>query len=477
MKRSCLILTILLYLCLSTLAQTKDTLPAQNPYAKLYYSRSDIEQLKRTADSLNLKYLECVPNPLYHSLPQTEGTVVTLSGVKKEDKPKLEDLLKKGATLQEIRAAELSIIEDSAHVLIAYENSYDQRRKQMVTTIYSGDAKRITNQELSDLFSPSDTWMYVSHFWNDKYSFVAWRRDHSFSSIQLPVEYAKMIQYVDCMVDPCISITLYDQREEGATNESLKKLVTYMMLKNPRPADLGDDPNLTLSDYNYLYNDLKTNARTRELFDGAIKEAIEKRIGNETLELLADGRYSPDTLLLLKRIRQVVGFCSMDNAPSLHTRDIAKLAAQTHQWPVFIRSHLDIMNDRFQRNSDASYGKVIRGTHFPELELLDIPVQQLLLGTVFWASDLAEGHYWGNIGRLGRAFTESAHAADFEKQVLKCMQDDSLDPINRCLFFMLYTSYCFELKDTAASSEKIAALKADAAAYPEYISRTIHKLH
>jgi len=476
MKHWCLTLTTLLSFYLSAQAQTKEKLPAKDLYAELLYSKSDMDQLKKTADSLNLQYLACVPNPVYYSLPQTEGIAVTLRNVSRKNKPVLEALMEKGATLQEIRAANVGSIEESAHGLIAYNIVYSHRLKKRVTIIYSGDANRFRTRELDEQITPSDKWTYDTTGSDDQYTFTAWLPDRPFSRMQLTGEYASMIQYVDCMMDTSTSVMLYDEQEAGATNQSMKKLVTYMLLKNPRTAELRDEPSLLYSDVTYLYQDLKTSAKARKLLDDAIKEAIAKRIGDESLEELAAGRYSKDTILLLKRIRQVIGYCSRDNSPQEHARSIAILASQTHQWPVFIRSHLDIMNDRFLRNSDASYGEAMRGTHLRELELLDIPSQRLLLGSVFRVSDVPDGHYLGNISRLGRAFTESAHAADFEKQVQSCMRDNTLDPFNRCLFFMLYTNYCYQQQDETVMSGKIAALKADAANYPEYIRQAISKL-
>jgi hypothetical protein len=266
---------------------------------------------------------------------------------------------------------------------------------------------------------------------------------------------------------------LYDQQKPGATNKSMKRLVKYMSRTNPMTRDKQNRSSLSSSDISYMSEDLNTSAHLRQLLHNAIREALEKKIGNKSLEEVAAGRYSADTILLLKRIRRVIGRCSMDNSPQLHAKSIAILASQTHQWPVFIRSHLDIMNDRFQRRSDASYGEARRGTHLHELELLDISSQRLLLGSVFRASNISNGHYLGNINRLGRAFTESADALEFEKQVNACMRDNALDPLNRCLFFMLYTSYCYHHPDGAT---RIARLKADAAAYPPYISTAISQL-
>ena len=45
----------------------------------------------------------------------------------------------------------------------------------------------------------------------------------------------------------------------------------------------------------------------------------------------------------------------MDNSPRIHALNIAKLSAETINWEVFLRAHLDIMKDKFERMSDGSY--------------------------------------------------------------------------------------------------------------------------
>lgn len=476
MKHWYLTLTVFLSICLSTQAQTKDTLPSNDQYANLLYSKNDIAQLKKTADSLNLKYLECTANRVYHSYQQTAGMRFGLK-ISAEKGATLESMLKEGASLEAIRAAlPAVVVKDSAHVVIVYNREYNDYNKSYDTILLSGDARKFDRIYDPVSFSTSNTWIYELKKLQTGYLFDAWLLDRPFSSMQLPAAYASMIQYVDCVVDTSTRILLCDEWKQEATNLSMKKLVTYMLLKNPRTKDLRDIPGLLYTDVDYLYQDLKTSARARQLVDDAIKEAIKKRIGDESLEDLAQGRYSADTVLLLKRMRRVFGQCSMDTRPQQHARAIGQLASQTHQWPVFIRSHLDIMNDRFERLSDASYGEAVRGTHLRELELLDIPSLRLLLGSVFRAADVSAGHYTGDIQRLGRAFTESQQAADFEKQVLACIGNNDLDPFNRCLFFMLYTNYCYYHTDEAVIRNKIAALKADAAGYPEYISKAISRL-
>jgi len=70
----------------------------------------------------------------------------------------------------------------------------------------------------------------------------------------------------------------------------------------------------------------------------------------------------------------------MDSSPRYHELSIAELAEETVNWEIFLRSHLDIMNDNFNRMSDGSYAWAGRKTYIKELEILYINVLDLVLG-------------------------------------------------------------------------------------------------
>jgi hypothetical protein len=139
------------------------------------------------------------------------------------------------------------------------------------------------------------------------------------------------------------------------------------------------------------------------------------------------GRYhSKKTALELKRNRKVMGMCSQDNSPRIHAMNIALLSAETVNWEIFLRSHLDIMNDNFERRSDGSYAWAARKTYIKELEVLDFNVIDLLLGISLRIENPGEHHYYGNISRLGRALSESQYRAPIENKILDMIRDDQL---------------------------------------------------
>ncbi|HNH61544.1 MAG TPA: hypothetical protein PLS80_16025, partial [Cyclobacteriaceae bacterium] len=138
---------------------------------------------------------------------------------------------------------------------------------------------------------------------------------------------------------------------------------------------------------------------------------------------------------------------SQDMSPRYHAMNICQLAAQTAQWDIFLRSHLDIMNDRFRRMSDGSYAQAGRKTYLKELEELHIPAVDLLLGTTLRVSNVNENHYWGAINRTGRSLADANDKDELENCMITMMQDNNLDLYNRLLIAFLCDNYAYNLED------------------------------
>jgi hypothetical protein len=150
----------------------------------------------------------------------------------------------------------------------------------------------------------------------------------------------------------------------------------------------------------------------------------------------------------------------MDESPRWHAMGIAMLAAETANWQVFLRAHLDIMNDRFDRVSDGSYAWGARKTYIKEIEDLDIDVQDLMLGISLRMANPSGNHYFGSIGRLGRAFAETKNRPALEQELLSMIEDNRLDAYNRLLMhylFLNYTYYLRQKEDRIACLQKLEA--------------------
>jgi hypothetical protein len=209
------------------------------------------------------------------------------------------------------------------------------------------------------------------------------------------------------------------------------------------------------------------------LLNEAVKEAIIKGATNDEFEEYVGIYYSKKTELELKRNRIVVGGCSQDDSPIEHGLNIAKLAAETINWEIFLRSHLDIMNDRFERVSDGNYAWDQRKTYIKELEVLDINVLDLLLGISLRMENPSENHYYGAIGRLGMALSESKKASEIEAIMLKMVSDKQLDDFNRILIYNLFLSYNYNLDDKQKQIVNNKRLMTSVKNLPKYLATKI----
>ena len=201
--------------------------------------------------------------------------------------------------------------------------------------------------------------------------------------------------------------------------------------------------------------------------DEAVQATLKDRAGDPFLQELVVRYGRPADALALKRNRRVWGSCSMDDSPRLHTLDIATLAAESVNWDIFLRAHLDILNDRFDRASDGSYAQAGRQTYVLELEELEIDVPDLLLGTLLRAENTNAGHYVASANRTGRASTEAKEAGAIAARLLAMIADPELDLYNRAVLYYAYLNYNGHLQDEAVQERNEKALELALAGIPK----------
>jgi hypothetical protein len=157
----------------------------------------------------------------------------------------------------------------------------------------------------------------------------------------------------------------------------------------------------------------------------------------------------------------------------VHAQRIAILAAETANWEVFLRAHLNIMNDRFDRMSDGSYAWAKRETYIKELEVLDINVLDLLLGITLRMENPSKNHYYGSINRLGRALAETNKSAEIEAKMLQMIADNTLDDYNRILIYYLFSNYNANIESKEKQAENRIKLTAAVNMLPAYLATKI----
>lgn len=431
------------------------------------YSDSAMGKLRLIVDSLNIRFRTCDPYKVYYSFEQSIGHYVSLDG--KGHKQAVRDI-KSGIAYNTFKE-KYPGAKVNEHMLLVRElvNTEEDKERTAVFGINGGDwysRVEIDKHWLTD-HRNSGKWVVQTYDGGMSAFYIL----QDFTAIPLSAPYDRMVQYVDCMIDTNAQIYFKSAEKQlrgySKTLPASKAFFDYINKLTSRPDEKSypddekgrsawyeayfswDTAHIHLLDERWPKDD-----RLRELFANALHEARERNVGNRWLEEYA-GRYvSKADALSMKRNRIVVGGCSMDQSPRIHAMEIATLSAETFNWEIFLRSHMDIMNDNFRRVSDGSYAWGGRMTYIAELEALNIDVTDLLLGTCFRISNPSGTHYFGSVDRLGRAFTESKDRTVFEQRIADAVRDTALDAFNRMVMFNLFRSYVAYLEDGDHKSQQ-----------------------
>lgn len=453
----------------------------------LMYSDADIKVLRYIVDSLNLRFKTCELNKTYFSCPQRKLTKVKF-GSNTDNLRSIVESVKKNPSLAGLLTQYKEFVTsiDSSDLLIKMQGEKD-KEYTLYGNPYSGYNDSYGNYD--DEGGTAGNWEYAlsknksPDEKRGRYRFELTCRFFADDWKQpvIPEKYGRLLQYVDCMVDTNAVIFLtedydwtYYPGNEKEKNSPLAPLVKYVC-ERYKGACNPEAPGLTELQLSFAATHLTNDPTFRKMTMQAVDTVIASKKPNYYLEQLTDSLKMYDKSLLLKRSRRVMGQCSMDDSPRLHALDIARTAARAHSWDIFLRSHLDIMNDRFERMTDGSYAWERRKTYLMELEALNLNVVDLMLGLTMRASNLSENHYYGTIWRVGWALAESREKERFEKTALDMLKDASLDEFNRGLVFLLYNTYCSYLP-VADQKAKRNALSKTIGEYPGFIQHSFKQL-
>lgn len=461
----------------------------------LIYSDSAISKLKYVVDSLNLKFKYCDLNKAFMSSFQGQGHFITIQG-------------------KHTAAAKVDIDNDISyqHFIEKY-NKAEKDENLLITKYYytnwsNEKLLRISNIRLNKKYpnyfnldsndqfydnSNKGKWVY-KHYPKAKDSeewLNAFYLIDGFKQFELPQQYARMVMYADCLVDT--SATIYFEQNKNANilpDDTIYEQANFMAyidsatLKPQHSYNNMDDLETLQKKWEETYkkDSIWDSLRFQKIdslkqfditfskrFTAAIEDAIQNSNSDDEFEEYVGYFVDSKTALELKRNRKVIGGCSQDSRPRIHALNIAKLSAETFNWEIFLRSHLDIMNDNFQRATDGSYAWAKRKTYIKELEVLDIDVLQLLFGITFQIENPSQNHYFSKTNRTGRAFSEYSEKDSLEKRVLEIIADENLDELNRLKFYFLFDNYIGSLEDKSRQSIAIEKLKINAKTFPEYI--------
>ncbi|MES2574160.1 MAG: hypothetical protein V4572_04415 [Bacteroidota bacterium] len=508
-------------------------LNAQNNEFKVYnngliYSENSVAKLKHIVDSLNLKFKVCEFNKTFLSCSQTKANYVRLE---KSNVLEAKKDLENNISYLEFKAKypKANFNENLVLVKSLYIN-YENIGSVDFSSLELGKSQSeriISTQKNIDSYKNSFKGKWIFDFQEKtKYSeasLEAFYFVEEFKTKPITDKYARLIQYSDCMIDTTAQV-FYDKAKDESgligydpslPNKAVKfNLYIDKVLKKPSFSS-------EKMEIIYRYEEIAFSDKSKKMSkkDTAHKELLEKEyeayqkesekweslrlsrldslkkadsnfmllLNDALVEVKANsssndefeeyvGRYvSKETELELKRNRRVMGGCSMDSRPRIHALNIALLSAETTKWEIFLRSHLDIMNDRFDRVSDGSYAQGTRNTYIKEIEVLDINVLDLILGISLRIENPSKNHYFSSINRVGRALSESGNPRLMETTVLNMISDNDLDDFNRILMYYLFDNYNHNLTDENTKKLNQTKLQLAVSNMPDYISSRILK--
>lgn len=381
----------------------------------LIYNKLTMSKLSHIVDSLNLQYRSCDLTKVYFAKNQTVGHLIKLTkGDIKSAKKDLENQIDLETFLKKYPQAKLE--KNVLFVRYEYEN-YDNEPVVEFSEIdmVNGTGIEIQKSKNLDQYRNLKARSWVLQHYDKKYyseeSITAFYFPNTFTAEPLVEKYANMVGYANCLIDT--TTTKFKEDAEKGYYMGLPK--NWQRLSKKKKSKL----------------------------------------------------------LAKMRGTKVMGSCSMDSSPREHAANIAVLAAETVQWEIFLRAHLDIMNDRFDRASDGSYAQAGRKTYIRELEELHINVPDLIFGISLRIENAAKNHYYASISRTGRALSETKNREKIERSMLAMIKDSELDDFNRVLIYFLYRNYIHYLEDEEVKKQNTEKLKNAVTMLPEYINTKI----
>jgi hypothetical protein len=346
----------------------------------LIYSPKTMSQLNHIVDSLNLKFKVCEPKR-FVSVPQARAVVVSLDSLGNKARKDLQNGMNWKDFAQKYPFAKVNteglIVRDmetnnEGEIDLTFQEF--NRYRVSIDNTPENRSDKVKNQWFLEKARDSE---YLTAFF-----FLT-----DFESKPLPDRVARFVQYADCLVDTNSTIFFakaeQEQRYGWDSPEKEAKLppnlTQFKAALKISGRDMPDREEFEKTNkkqteeaidqsFSEAYKKWETLQTARidsfeqspnflPLLKNALAEALQDTISDRVLETYAQKHnlLTAKNQLFFNRNRVVVGFCSQDASPRYHAQKIAVLAAETTNWEIFLRAHLNIMNDRFPRNSDGSY--------------------------------------------------------------------------------------------------------------------------
>lgn len=468
---------------------------------KLLYSDTAKEGLRHIVDSLNLDF-RASESKIYKAPMQGRGDYFFIKGDEAHDA--LKDI-EAGVTFRQM-ADKYPKAEMQPDILVV-------RTKQEVDTLKMTSFSVVSMGYLmpSVFFQNADDaiekvikgWIY--NYDEKENAINAFYFSKEMTAPELPERYSRMLQYKDHLM-PDGNAIYFDYAWECTppyiyiAGPKMQAFYDDLNSKLKRPA--FDDENMTTAEM--LESDLsrkeqyeeerkksyraeldkweatrmarvdslmQKNTGFRKLFSEALDEARNHlTVTDEEFEEYAEIYASKEDALYFKRCRKVATIYPEDKTPYLHRIDIARLAAETLNWGVYIAAQTEILNEKlmFTKEYDAEIPDI---TFVKELEAINVNVVDFLLGCALKTDD-TETYFGLGLFKLSRPFAEAFENEYAGNSMLAMIADNELDGATRVMMYKIYLGYWRLLRDPVLTEKNLRRLEEAMAFLPEYLIMT-----
>lgn len=431
----------------------------------------DLPFLNLEVSRLESQYLQTSPKE-YWSFPQTVGNFFELKTTDPapviqflKSNPSFEKLMEKFPNLQIDRN------------LLVLENRYTNRNGKEIVQLKSFKIGNSNDHLLSNEYGIVEILGNYFFTVTNDYETKIPAKIHGFylpeplKKQRIPQKYSDWLRYGETLVDVSIPIFFkensYDSQYQNFERTILDSLVSYFEIKTNKPKYPQNGENY--EDYRKASDVWQASVSKftdslfvqdkdfQNLLSESLEYAEKEKVSNGYLENFTAQLISKERALNLIRQNQYMGGGSFDRGPENQLFRIASLAAETHQWGIFIQAFLNIMNDRSSRVSDNNLASASRKTYAEELTKLNLDVFKLLLGINFRILAEEGTHYSGSGDKIAQAFAslpEDYHDK-FEAELQAILLDPDLDDFNALHFYNTYLNYQYFMKN----SERAVTIK------------------
>lgn len=446
----------------------------------LVYDTPTMDKLGKMVDSLNLNFKTSTPKR-YWSLEQGYGTYVSTFA----DSVEAHEVMTGAMTLEKLLTMFPSALVEK-DIWIAKERigRFDKKIIQYFSTLAP------VHVSVPDVASndKSTGWVFEYEYPSLECLYV----DH-LRATEIPAAYATFIQYVDCLIDT--SATIFPAAKKSRLDalpenkSALKQFLALAMDFEPEPKEPKEYTDDASRQRWYEYVDAYENWDDRRLtaLDLKMEDSAHVRLLNDALdEALTHysdvsideyaARYLPPARALsLERSYRIFVKCGSDKRPMRHAKAICKLAVKANQWDIFLRAHLDVMNEYFYRYNEPD-DLTCRKTYTKELEQLGVNSTDLFVGVCLRARNVSINHYGGSTATMGRALAESVYSSNAVNLLLAMVMDERLDLLNRTATAHMLHACHRELANTPAYQANQEREKQAIATLPDDVQKSLARI-